>query len=334
MERMEKSDMIVAIFLLVWSTFSSLVQGIPTSTMPSKEGTTIRPKFSFSDQYAQDLPPPSKDEPIGPHDDKEKQNSMGILESLNNKGSSWYKTTTFVTMTAADNTTSENASTASAEVVANVTGAPGSTVPSYDYNSTLVTIDPNVTMTTEITSFPENASTSAPSNVTTLPLSQKTLMMVSSPIPPTPISTSSPPSLLSTTKSSPTVKPPKMPVTTSSSSIPSFSSSPVTNGTSHPKRQRTRHPAVVFFLLPFLIAGGVALLIFIGSYLRKKIRLDKLRHQLMPLYSFDPQEGEDWETELLTEPRASTQPTVTTTKVTTASNDPPKLRFAPETVEV
>ncbi len=44
-------------------------------------------------------------------------------------------------------------------------------------------------------------------------------------------------------------------------------------------------------------------------------RLDKLRHQLMPLYSFDPQEGEDWETELLTEPRASGPPIITTTKV-------------------
>lgn len=31
-------------------------------------------------------------------------------------------------------------------------------------------------------------------------------------------------------------------------------------------------------------------------------RLDKLRHHLMPLYSFDPaEEGEDWEAELLEE---------------------------------
>ena len=44
-------------------------------------------------------------------------------------------------------------------------------------------------------------------------------------------------------------------------------------------------------------------------------RLDKLRHQLMPLYSFDPAEGEDWETELLTEPRATGQPTATVAKV-------------------
>ena len=44
-------------------------------------------------------------------------------------------------------------------------------------------------------------------------------------------------------------------------------------------------------------------------------RLDKLRHQLMPLYSFDPAEGEDWETELLTEPRATGQPSATVAKV-------------------
>ncbi|GIY61925.1 uncharacterized protein CEXT_68321 [Caerostris extrusa] len=35
---------------------------------------------------------------------------------------------------------------------------------------------------------------------------------------------------------------------------------------------------------------------------RKEARLDKLRHHLMPLYSFDPaEEGEDWEAELLEE---------------------------------
>lgn len=34
-------------------------------------------------------------------------------------------------------------------------------------------------------------------------------------------------------------------------------------------------------------------------YLRKK-RLDKLRHQLMPFYSFDPHEEDgDWESDLL-----------------------------------
>ena len=28
-------------------------------------------------------------------------------------------------------------------------------------------------------------------------------------------------------------------------------------------------------------------------------RLDRLRHHLVPLYNFDPQEAEDWEAELL-----------------------------------
>ena len=62
---------------------------------------------------------------------------------------------------------------------------------------------------------------------------------------------------------------PKMPAT--SSSIPSFSSTG-TSGTLDPRRERAKHHPVLFFLLPFLIAGGVAGIILLVSYLRKKIR--------------------------------------------------------------
>ncbi|XP_022110055.1 uncharacterized protein LOC110989755 [Acanthaster planci] len=92
----------------------------------------------------------------------------------------------------------------------------------------------------------------------------------------------------------------------------------------------------LYLLLPLIIFAGVALLVMIVSYLRKRIRLDKLRHQLLPLYNFDPQEGEDWETELLTDPRSSSQPSHSTTKPksTTAIAEIPKLRFSPDTVDV
>lgn len=33
----------------------------------------------------------------------------------------------------------------------------------------------------------------------------------------------------------------------------------------------------------------------------RKVKLDRLRHQLMPLYSFDPEECDDWESDLLDE---------------------------------
>lgn len=51
-----------------------------------------------------------------------------------------------------------------------------------------------------------------------------------------------------------------------------------------------------------LISAVSFLILFVSVmlfYLRKK-RLDKLRHQLMPFYSFDPHEEDgDWESDLL-----------------------------------
>ncbi|CAH0387778.1 unnamed protein product [Bemisia tabaci] len=50
---------------------------------------------------------------------------------------------------------------------------------------------------------------------------------------------------------------------------------------------------VITFCLVLLLTAVVV------SLIRKK-RLDRLRHQLMPYYSYDPREdGDDWEAELL-----------------------------------
>ncbi|CAH1784236.1 unnamed protein product [Owenia fusiformis] len=47
----------------------------------------------------------------------------------------------------------------------------------------------------------------------------------------------------------------------------------------------------------------IAILSFLIIFILKKTRLDKLRHHLMPVYSFDPEQlhDEDWESELLEE---------------------------------
>lgn len=58
--------------------------------------------------------------------------------------------------------------------------------------------------------------------------------------------------------------------------------------------------AYVFVPLSLVICLGLATALVV--FLVRKSRLDRLRHHLMPFYSFDPQdEGEDWEAELLEE---------------------------------
>ena len=259
------------VFLLVLSTFVMLVDGIPKSTPSSKRGVTTRP-YDGTDPYALYLPPFSNDE-TGPPDEKNK-NSSTILDNLNKNASFWRKST----MMAAENDPDVNSpATVNSDlgVVDNVSEAPLTTVQSYDNASTLVSPNVTMTVTTEIlnTSFPEipeNQSTVEPPTDTDKPISTETSKMVSSPVPVMESSSPSLSSLLSTMSSS-TTQAPKMPARTTSS-IPLFTSSPVTvNDTSHHPHRKTRHP-IIFFLLPFLVAGGVAFCIFLGSYLRKKIR--------------------------------------------------------------
>lgn len=53
-------------------------------------------------------------------------------------------------------------------------------------------------------------------------------------------------------------------------------------------------------LVPFGIITVIGLALVIMLYIRKRKRLEKLRHQLMPMYNFDPaEEQDDLEQELL-----------------------------------
>ncbi|KAL2090938.1 hypothetical protein ACEWY4_013201 [Coilia grayii] len=53
-------------------------------------------------------------------------------------------------------------------------------------------------------------------------------------------------------------------------------------------------------LVPFGIITVLGLLVIVLLYVRKRKRLEKLRHQLMPMYNFDPgEEQDDLEQELL-----------------------------------
>ncbi|XP_075403541.1 uncharacterized protein C3orf18 homolog [Tenrec ecaudatus] len=63
---------------------------------------------------------------------------------------------------------------------------------------------------------------------------------------------------------------------------------------------------------PLLLSVGIITVIGLAMatvlYIRKKKRLEKLHHQLMPMYSFDPTEEQDeLEQELLEHARAATQ---------------------------
>ncbi|KAG8195008.1 hypothetical protein JTE90_008180 [Oedothorax gibbosus] len=67
--------------------------------------------------------------------------------------------------------------------------------------------------------------------------------------------------------------------------------------------QATDHTALLdFVILPLITIATVVIIVGLVAFIIRKKRLDKLRHHLMPLYSFDPAEdGEDWEAELLEE---------------------------------
>lgn len=86
--------------------------------------------------------------------------------------------------------------------------------------------------------------------------------------------------------------------------------------------------ALTYILVPIALVTCVVLALALVVFLVRKNRLDRLRHHLMPFYSFDPTEedGEDWEAELLEEglvhgPRAATAGNKN------HPHEPPKLAF-------
>lgn len=47
---------------------------------------------------------------------------------------------------------------------------------------------------------------------------------------------------------------------------------------------------VAYVLVPFFLITIVGIAVAVALYIRRKRRLDRLRHQLLPVYSYDPSE--------------------------------------------
>lgn len=76
-------------------------------------------------------------------------------------------------------------------------------------------------------------------------------------------------------------------------------------------------------LLSFGIITVIGLAVAMVLYIRKKKRLEKLRHQLMPMYSFDPtEEHDELEQELLEHGRAAASAQALQGKTTVPSQGP------------
>ncbi|KAJ0023857.1 hypothetical protein NQD34_003756 [Periophthalmus magnuspinnatus] len=65
------------------------------------------------------------------------------------------------------------------------------------------------------------------------------------------------------------------------------------NATAFPNSAAAETSGMGMVLLPFGIITVIGLAVAIMLYIRKRKRLEKLRHQLMPMYNFDPAEEQD-----------------------------------------
>lgn len=62
--------------------------------------------------------------------------------------------------------------------------------------------------------------------------------------------------------------------------------------------------ALVYILVPLAVLFLIGIIVFLIFFILRRNRIEKLRHAMMPVYSFDPEEeGADWESELLEEDR-------------------------------
>lgn len=80
------------------------------------------------------------------------------------------------------------------------------------------------------------------------------------------------------------------------------STAPTTLTTSTTSPEMEGKHTWAYILVPLGAIVFLGIVIFVIVVILKKNRLDKLRHHLMPLYSFDPaavDEDQDWECELL-----------------------------------
>lgn len=49
-----------------------------------------------------------------------------------------------------------------------------------------------------------------------------------------------------------------------------------------------------YALIPFVIVTVIGCVVAMVVYIRRRSRLDELRHRLIPLYTYDPAEEQDW----------------------------------------
>ncbi|XP_062871951.1 small integral membrane protein 29 [Trichomycterus rosablanca] len=62
------------------------------------------------------------------------------------------------------------------------------------------------------------------------------------------------------------------------------------NTTTAPPRPPGGDAALTYVLLPFFIVTLAGIVVAVVMYVRRKQRIDRLRHQLLPVYTYDPSE--------------------------------------------
>ncbi|CAL9704869.1 unnamed protein product [Knipowitschia caucasica] len=94
------------------------------------------------------------------------------------------------------------------------------------------------------------------------------------------------------------------------------------NATASPNSAAAEASGMGMVLVPFGIITIIGLAVAIMLYIRKRKRLEKLRHQLMPMYNFDPAEEQDdlLEQELLDHGRDGTITGANTKTLTTSQS--------------
>ncbi|XP_008317387.1 uncharacterized protein C3orf18 homolog [Cynoglossus semilaevis] len=62
------------------------------------------------------------------------------------------------------------------------------------------------------------------------------------------------------------------------------------NSTTQPPAISDGDAAVTYVLVPFFLITIIGIAVAVILYVRRKRRIDRLRHQLLPIYSYDPSE--------------------------------------------
>ncbi|XP_056306050.1 small integral membrane protein 29 [Danio aesculapii] len=62
------------------------------------------------------------------------------------------------------------------------------------------------------------------------------------------------------------------------------------NSTTQPPHSISGDVAVGYVLVPFFLITAIGMVAAAVMYIRRKRRIDRLRHQLLPVYTYDPTE--------------------------------------------